>query len=334
MGQACEHSASPQFTKCPGARQNLAACESRFPIVVSWLRTDKTIRDNHLRMNIIHRQHAWQASDGEMLAMDIRMPTGGASLPVIVVAHGFKGFKDWGFFPWACEALAQLGFFVVNFNFSHNGVEGNGTEFTRLDKFAANTFSREIHELREVIDAVELGALPLLENADITRIYTVGHSRGGGIVLLEGADDPRVGKVATWAAVSTFRRYTPSQQERWRRDGYIEAKNARTGQMMRLNIELLDDLENNPVQMDIEGATARLHRPLLILHGDMDFSVERTNGERLYEVSDKNHTQFVVIPKTGHTFGVVHPFEGTTNALNSVVKETAEFFQTGQQPTS
>ena len=285
-------------------------------------------------MNSIHRQYSLQASDGEMLAMDIRMPEGGVNLPVIVVAHGFKGFKDWGFFPWACQALAQHGFCVINFNFSHNGVEGNGTSFSRLDKFADNTFSREIRELREVIDAVVQGTLPLGDHADPTKIYTVGHSRGGGAVLLEGVDDPRVGKIATWASVSTFKRYTPSQRERWRKDGYIEAKNARTGQMMRLNIGLLDDLENNPERMDIENAAANLNRPLLILHGDVDLSVEIQNGERLYEVSDKHRTRFVTVPRTGHTFGVVHPFEGTTRALDRVIEETASFFKGGQQTGS
>ena len=28
--------------------------------------------------------------------------------PAVLVAHGFKGFKDWGMFPWICERLEGL----------------------------------------------------------------------------------------------------------------------------------------------------------------------------------------------------------------------------------
>jgi uncharacterized protein len=43
-------------------------------------------------------------------------------LPVILFVHGFKGFKDWGAFPDACEEFARVGFAVVAFNLSLNGV--------------------------------------------------------------------------------------------------------------------------------------------------------------------------------------------------------------------
>lgn len=266
--------------------------------------------------------------------MDVRLPDNATTLPVVVVAHGFKGFKDWGFFPYACETLASKGFYVVNFNFSHNGVEGHGVDFSRLDKFAKNTFSREIRELGEVIDAVTERNIPYGERANPDNLQTVGHSRGGGIVILQAVEDPRVKQIATWAAVSTFKRYTDAQRTRWRRDGYIEAKNARTGQMMRLNIELLNELETDTDTMDILLAAAQLHRPLLIVHGEMDLSVDIDNGQQLSRAAASKQTTFVPIPKTGHTFGIVHPFEGSSKALEAVIETTATFFHTHQSVVS
>ena len=51
------------------------------------------------------------------------------SSPCIIYVHGFKGFKDWGFVPYTCEYFAKNGFFVISFNFSHNGVGEELTEF-------------------------------------------------------------------------------------------------------------------------------------------------------------------------------------------------------------
>ena len=43
--------------------------------------------------------------------------------PVIIFTHGFKGFKDWGGFPYMMKRIASKGFTAVSFNFSHNGVD-------------------------------------------------------------------------------------------------------------------------------------------------------------------------------------------------------------------
>lgn len=278
-------------------------------------------------MNILHERFTITASDGEQMYLDARVPENSERFPVIVVAHGFKGFKDWGFFPYVCETLASQGFYVINFNFTHNGVEANGVDFDRLDKFAENSFTRENRELREVIDAVCDGRVPYPERLDSDRLTTLGHSRGGGAVILEATDDPRVGMVVSWAGVSTFKRYTEAQRERWRREGFLEAKNSRTGQMMRLNVSLLDDLESNEEALDIVAAAARLGRPLLIAHGEVDLSVEITNGERLAAAGDPAMTEFVRIPRTGHTFGAVHPFQGTSEALENVITATVRFIR-------
>jgi hypothetical protein len=81
------------------------------------------------------------------------------SSPCIIFVHGFKGFKDWGFVPYRCEYFAENGFFVVSFNFSHNGVGERFTEFTELEKFAENTFSPEITELSEIIMPIQIISL-------------------------------------------------------------------------------------------------------------------------------------------------------------------------------
>ena len=268
------------------------------------------------------------AKEGDVLFCDARFPSNAAAqLPVIIFTHGFNGFKEWGSIPYVCESLAQRGFYVVSFNFSHNGVEGNGVDFTRLDKFATNTFSREVRELGDVVDAVVDGETPRPEFAAPDHVGLVGHSRGGGVVLLEASTDERVRAVATWAAVADFNRYSQPQLERWRAAGYLENKNMRAGQIMRLDISLLNDLERNAEILNITRAAADLERPLLILHGEQDLTVRIEDGERLAAAADPNLTEFVPIAQTAHTFGAVHPFEGSNPALEFAIDRTAGFLK-------
>jgi len=90
----------------------------------------------------------------------------------IVLVHGFKGFKDWGYAPYFSNYFATKGFFVITFNFSHNGIGENKFEFTELEKFANNTFSREISELEDVVNAY-LQVVDI-KNIKSGEIYNIG----------------------------------------------------------------------------------------------------------------------------------------------------------------
>lgn len=266
-------------------------------------------------------------SGGQSLSCTARFPTEPVRpLPGLIFLHGFKGFKDWGGFPYACQRLADADFYVVSINFTHNGVEGNGTEFTQLERFANNTHTREVREACEVIDAVAGGNLPESHLLLKGHLGLIGHSRGGGTAILAAAERPSVGAVAVWGSVSTFDRYTPQQKERWRTVGFIEIPNARTGQTMRMNASFLDDLATNHNQLDICAAAGRLSSPLLVIHGDQDLSVRPDNGARIAASANPDLTTYLPIPSTGHTFGTVHPFAGTTLAFEQVIDATEGFF--------
>jgi len=94
------------------------------------------------------------------------------SSPCLILVHGFKGFKDWGFFPYTATYFADKGFFVLSFNFSHNGVDESVNDFTRLDKFAENTVSLEVSELAQIINAYKSG---FFEESVFGKICLIGH---------------------------------------------------------------------------------------------------------------------------------------------------------------
>ena len=66
---------------------------------------------------MIHSTFA-RAVHGRTLQGDVRIPDGPPPRSAVVVVHGFKGFKDWGFFPYLCQRMAAAGHAVVSFNLS------------------------------------------------------------------------------------------------------------------------------------------------------------------------------------------------------------------------
>ncbi len=243
----------------------------------------------------------------------------------IVICHGFKGFKNWGFFPYVCEELARrTGYPVISFNFSGNGVGADLLNFTELDKFERNTFSKELDDLALVLDAAEVGELPGLPSR--VEFGLLGHSRGGLSAVVTAAEDGRVKAVVTWAAVASLDRWPDEKKAEWRRNGRIEILNARTRQMMPLGVALLDDFEANAERLDIQKAASRLEVPYLIIHGSEDESVRVEEAGTLYAAAPEGGARLERIEGAGHTFGAVHPFAGPTDDLAKVVGLSADWF--------
>ncbi len=244
------------------------------------------------------------------------------SAPCLIFVHGFKGFMDWGFFPYAAKYFADKGFFVLSFNFSHNGIGELKTEFTELDKFAKNTVSLEISELMQVIQAYKNG---FFDKNIFGKICLIGHSRGGGVALLSSLIE-KVDTYVVWSSVDRFDRYTEHQKKEWRKIGYFEALNSRTNQMMRMNVEALEDVESNKnSSLSIEKAVKRIDKPFLIVHGEQDITVPIKEAEQLYKWSNKNQAEIAIIPAAGHTFDIVHPFEGSNKKFDLVISKTEDF---------
>ncbi|MBI9072730.1 MAG: alpha/beta hydrolase [Melioribacteraceae bacterium] len=237
----------------------------------------------------------------------------------ILFIHGFKGFKDWGFGPFIGEYFAKKGFFVFTFNFSHNGIGNNNLEFTELDKFSKNTYSREVSELYEIIDILK-------SDSSINKIGLIGHSRGGVIAIL-AATLNNVDALCTWASISKIDRYTERQKKEWRKNGNLINFNSRTKQEMNLGLELLDDIEiNKDSSLSIEKALNKINIPHLIVHGSQDLVVSVKEAEDLDSWSINGNSQKFIVKNTGHTFGVQHPFNGTNDKFENILNKTFEFF--------
>ncbi len=266
---------------------------------------------------MIHYAFSREPARGRPVRGDVRIPEGPPPRSAVLVLHGFKGFKDWGFFPYLLQRLAAAGHAVVSFNFSGSGIGTHPDRFTELEAFAANTLSRELEEVGWVADWMMGGdLLPRRPQ----RLALLGHSRGGGVAVLQAASDERVRALATWSGVSTFDRWSAATKEEWREIKRIYVLNSRTGQQMPLDVGLLEDIEANRERLDVLGAAARVAVPWLILHGEDDRTVEMDEARALARVAARGRLS--VIARAGHTYEVRHPCEGPSPELDQAVEQT------------
>lgn len=244
-------------------------------------------------------------------------PATAAPGPAVIVLHGFKGFMNWGFFPTLSTRLAEAGFTVVSMNASGCGIGEDLESFTDNDGFARNGYTRELEDLDLVRD--HLATL----HVDPKRLAVFGHSRGGGMALLHAAERGDYRAVVTWAAISHIHRFDVATKAAWREAGELWIPNARTGQPHRLDLEILLDAERNKERLDILGACARLSAPTLLVHGTGDATVPFAESETLAAALPS--AVHVRLDRASHTLDVVHPFAGTTAALEAALDATRAF---------
>lgn len=267
---------------------------------------------------------------GFPVVLDIFVDEGAAAKPVLIYAHGFNGFKDWGGMDRIAEAFADAGFAFVKFNFSHNGTSAaQPEEFVQPEAYGLNTYTKELDDLGAVLDWMCDAENPFAAHLDASRIGLIGHSRGGGIVLLKAAEDARVKAVTTWASVAECRTPWGSWPEEklraWKEAGVEYITNSRTGQRLPLYYTLHENFLQNRERLDIERAARSLHIPLLIAHGISDTSVPVEKAQLLHSWKPDAET---LLLDTDHVFGRKHPWgdEDFPPATKDVVARTQEFF--------
>ncbi|MFA6467372.1 MAG: alpha/beta fold hydrolase [Bacteroidota bacterium] len=254
-----------------------------------------------------------------------------ATLPVVVVCHGFKAFKDWGPFPSIGRYFADCGFVSIVINFSHNGIGKEPRKFVEHERFAKNTVSLEIDDVKTVIDELSRNKFGC-SFIDEKRVALVGHSRGGAVCLITAKEDRRVRAVAAWSTIAHFNRYTDEQRLRWREKGFVQLHSVSDLKVFRINTDLLDDIEKNAERLDLIKAVKELKKPLLIVHGTADIPAKFHEAEQLYAAADKSMTDFVRLEGAGHMYGAKHPYKEKSPTLNHVLDVTTTWLHKQLSP--
>ena len=248
---------------------------------------------------------------GRGMLMDLTFDDTLKKAPLVIFAHGFKGFKDWGSHNLVANRFAENGFRFLKFNFSHNGTTvANPNELVDLIAFADNTFTMELYDLNTVIDFACSGSAMPAE----PWVYLIGHSMGGGLSIIKTTEDTRIKKLISMAAISNFHNLWPKDiEQQWRLQGITYILNKRTGQELPLKRTLLEDLDQHPARLDIPAKAKQIKQPWLIVHGDADPTVPLSSAEALSAAQPA--AEFSVIAGADHTFGSSQPWLGAVLPL-------------------
>jgi uncharacterized protein len=265
------------------------------------------------------------------ITLDIFFKKDGKPKPVVIYAHGFNGFKDWGNFDLIANKIAEAGFALVKFNFSHNGTTpAQPADFADLEAFGNNNYSLALEDLQKITDWVADLQNEYNAEIDINQIYLIGHSMGGGMAILHAANDNRIKRLVTWASVSECKtpwgNWSVEKMSEWKTTGVQYYTNSRTNQQMPLYYQLYEDYVNHATQFDIEKAIGNLSIPILICHGTNDTAVPI---EKAYALKEWQPAAILFTVDSDHVFGRKHPWltDELPKAMQDVSDATISFLK-------
>ncbi len=275
-------------------------------------------------MLIEFKNKIYQGSNNRPSLFDCAIPENAKA--VVIFAHGYKGYKDWGAWHLVETFFLKSQYGFVKFNMSHNGgtIE-NAIDFPDLEAFGKNTYSFEINDLNTVIDET----VRIIEtecNLDIP-LYLLGHSRGGGVSILTSIHNDNVKKIISLAGISDIasRFKTGKELDEWKEQGVYFVQNSRTLQEMPHYYSFYEDFLNFKKDLNIERVSELLEVPFLQIHGDMDLAVSISEGQM---VARWTNTALEIIKGAGHTFGAQHPWNSDKlpEDLEKAIEKALAFF--------
>ena len=245
----------------------------------------------------------------------------------VVVAHGFLGFKDWGFFPYLGRRLSEAGFAAVAFNHALSGIRDNPWKIDDPEGFSRNSTTQELRDWDLVMDALLLGKVPLADRMRLNAVGAIGHSRGGSYAILLSRQVPQIASIVTWGAICTFDRFDTETRRCWRNRGYLEVAGEEHEMPLKMGVAALEALERDDRRLEVLKAVRESTIPIMFLHGRRDRRVPLSEGERLWQCADPRLCRFRIIENAGHTFRTRHPMTTPSLPLLEAISKTIDRFR-------
>lgn len=263
-------------------------------------------------------------AEGEIVRGYVHVSCDRKKLPTVLLAHGFKGFAEYGFLPRLADKLAEARMAVISFSFSHCGITDNPDRFDRLDLFEKDTFACQVADVLALIQAVNKGTLPQADQLDPDRIAAVGHSRGGVSAIL-ATDATSVLRAIVTLASPDQTVHDEELRDQLRRLGRVVSPSTRTGQDLIVGRAVVDDIDAAGERYDLARLLERFRGAFMALHCRGDDTVDSACSERLALAHTGAPTRLVLLPGGGHTFDFKHGQSGSTATLDTVIEEVKKF---------
>ena len=237
------------------------------------------------------------------LFCDVEEPLGDPH-GTVLIAHGFKGYKDYGMFPRLARFIARLGWAAVRFNFAHSGMTRNAETFERPDLFSLDTWDAQVRDLGRLVEAVRGGELSSVAGA--APVVLFGHSRGGVASLLAAGRGLDVDLVFSLAAPAEPCRLSDEHRQCLAEGTGVEVRSDRTGQTLLIGPQFLAQIERAPEEHDLLAMAERVSDRLVVVHGLDDATVSADDARALAE---RAGVEPHLLPGGNHVMNVANPFD-------------------------
>ena len=238
----------------------------------------------------------------------------------VVLLHGFKGYKDYGFFPLLAHDLCELGLVVHRFNFSTSGMTDDVSTFARADLFELDTWSRQVDDVRRVVRAIQSSEIP----GNGLPLYLVGHSRGGATAILSAGlhcNELGLAGLATINAVDRCCRLSKEEQRLLLTNGHMVTKSARTKQQLKISSNWLREQLEKPDEHNVLLQAEQCGVPACVIQGDADETVNLKDG---LAIAHKLEVPLSVLIGCNHVLNTPNPGKIDDPRSNSLLKTTEQ----------
>jgi len=221
--------------------------------------------------------------DGINIAGQLYLPEGDGPYPTVCACHGIPAGipdpTDRGYASLA-EKISPYGFAVLIFNFRGTGASGGNLDMPGWTR-----------DLKAVIDY--LYALPQLDN---TYLSLLGFSGGAAVSVYLAAEDKRVSSVVACACPAEFDLFTGDDNPQSLIDHFREIGAIRDDNFPASPREWLNGFE---LVKPVDYIAQISPRPLLLVHGNQDETVDISHARRLYAKAGQPK-QLAIVEGAGH----------------------------------
>lgn len=239
---------------------------------------------------------------GLNLAALSHRPVRGGLSPLVILLHGFTGYKEEEHIVTLADALAAAGIAAVHLDAPGSG-ESDGTW---ADDYRLTNYLEAIPDVITFLRST----LPV----DPHRIGLWGHSMGGFVALAAAARHPEdVAALVCSQPSSGWRLHTPGRTDPWRTTGWSTFSNSHFPEI-KLPYAFLEDRQ----QYDALREAPNLKAPVLFIAGTNDVLVPAERVRKMFQVAPE--------PKVYLDFPTAHDYKRDPENLARINEATVDFF--------
>lgn len=229
--------------------------------------------------------------------------------PVVIVLHGFTGYKEEPDLEILANDLEKNGFVVVRFDASGFG-ESEGT------LSADYLFSNYLQDTEYIYEFLKSQLF-----VDKNRIGIAGHSWGGKMTVIFTARHPETKAAVPISAVSTLRKsnWLSAFILLWRREGHFRRISSKYGPI-KIPYEVVKDDDKFYPIVEVR----RIHCPIFFILGLADDTVLPKDTRMIY--ANANEPK-----KIWEVEGVGHDYRKHSEQIEMINREVVKFFQENLQ---